>query len=220
MKKILFTAIMLVGLTGLSNAQVKGVGINTSIPAATLDVVADNATVTMPDGVLVPRMTENQLAAKNSAYGNDGVDAAKNQNGALVFVTAVDGATTAKTINVTAVGFYYYDGPSATWKTVGGSGSAIAQRYESIRGGVATVTTASYTIGANDYLIYTQNGSGVSLTFPDLTLADAGRVVLVFNDNPGLASNTISGVTGQIGNNGLRGRTIAWTGAKWVSIGL
>lgn len=31
MKKNLFTAIMLVGLSGLSKAQVKGVGVNTSI---------------------------------------------------------------------------------------------------------------------------------------------------------------------------------------------
>lgn len=113
MKKILFTATMVVSFSAFFQAQQRGVGVNTTSPASTLDVVANTTDNAMPDAVLVPRMTEDQLAAKNAAY-------AAGQNGALVFVTAVDGSTTAKTVNVTAVGFYYYDNPTSTWKALGG----------------------------------------------------------------------------------------------------
>ncbi|MDM1556696.1 hypothetical protein PYS58_10275 [Chryseobacterium indologenes] len=220
MKKFLLTATMLVAFTALSKAQQGRVGINTSTPAATLDVVA-NADVTRPDALLVPRLSRAQLLAKDAAYADGNATAASAQNGALVFVNLVDGTATAKTTNVTATGFYYYDGTNGNnvWKPVGGGASS--QRYEVIKGGVANVTAGTYTVGASDYVINTQSGTGgVTITFPNLTAADAGRVVLVFNNNPSSAANTILGVTGQTGNNALRGRTVTWTGTQWVSIGL
>lgn len=214
MKKILLTATMLVGFATVAQAQQGRVGINTTTPAATLDVVANTADATRPDALLVPRMSEDQLAAKNAAY-----DTA--QNGAFVFVNAIDGTTTAKTVNVTATGFYYYDAPNNVWVTVGGGGASTPQRYEVIRGGVANVTTGTYTVGANDYIINTQAGTGgVTITFPVLTAADAGRTVHVFNNNPSLVANSILGTIGQTGNNALRGRIFTWTGTQWVNIGL
>ncbi|MGG5208547.1 hypothetical protein ACQWU4_06330 [Chryseobacterium sp. MIQD13] len=207
---------MLVGLSAVSKAQTTGrVGINTTAPAATLDVVATTTDNTRPDALLVPRMTEDQLAAKNTAY-------ATAQNGALAFVTAVDGTTTAKTVNVTAPGFYYYDDPTSTWKAVGGGGAVTPQKYEAIRGTVTTTSAGAYTVAANDYLIVTNIAAGgVTITFPPLTAADAGRTVLVFNNNPSTQANTILGIVGQAGNNNLRGRTsVVWTGTIWVSVGL
>lgn len=85
MKKFLLTATMLVGLSAVSQAQQGRVGINTTTPSATLDVVANTTDNARPDALLVPRMTEDQLAAKNNAY-------LALQNGSLVFITAVDGA--------------------------------------------------------------------------------------------------------------------------------
>ncbi|MDR2205989.1 MAG: hypothetical protein LBE36_07525 [Flavobacteriaceae bacterium] len=100
-----------------AQAPKKGVGINTDDPKATLDAVA-NVTGTpaltpeaaaMPDGVLVPRMTEHELEAKDAAYGLP-------QYGALVFIKEVDDDTvdtptvesSPKTVFVTEPGFYYY----------------------------------------------------------------------------------------------------------------
>ncbi|QPQ52420.1 hypothetical protein H3Z85_02720 [Chryseobacterium indologenes] len=82
MKKFLLTATMLVCLSALSQAQQGRVGINTTTPAATLDVVANTTDNTRPDALLVPRLTRAQLAAKDGAY----VTA---QNGALTFVTTL-----------------------------------------------------------------------------------------------------------------------------------
>lgn len=122
----------------------------------------------MPDGVLVPRMSEDQLDAKNTAYANDGVDPTKNQNGALVFVTAVDGTTTGKTVNVTAVGFYYYDGPSCTQKVVGGGGSATDTSIYLADGTLSTVRTvnqdnknSTFTTGTARFIVNgTQQNTG------------------------------------------------------------
>jgi hypothetical protein len=219
MKKILLTATVLVSMTALTKAQQGRVGINTTTPAATLDVTANTADATIPDALLVPRMSRVQLEAKNAAYANG--TGATNQNGALVFVNALGGAGTGKTVNVTATGFYYYDAPNSVWVAVGGGGTPTSQRYEVIKGGVANITTGTYTVGTNDYLINTQLGTGgVTITFPALTAADAGRTVHVFNNNPSLVANTILGTIGQNGNNSLRGRIFTWTGTQWVNIGL
>ena len=107
---------MLVGLSAVSKAQTTGrVGINTTTPAATLDVVANTTDNARPDALLVPRMSRTQLAAKDAAY-------TAAQNGALTFVNTLDGSAAGKTVNVTATGFYYYDAPNSVWVAVGGGG--------------------------------------------------------------------------------------------------
>ncbi len=102
MKKIIF----FVGLSfgALVNAQV---GINTTSPATTFDV-SKSAVAIVPDGVLVTRMTGDELKAKDALY-------LANQNAALVYVTAIPNPTTAKTINVKTPGFYYYDNSISQW---------------------------------------------------------------------------------------------------------
>jgi hypothetical protein len=145
MKKILFTAVMLAGLSDLSYAQVKGVGINTQNPAATLDVVADNATATMPDGILVPRMTAAELNAKNGAY-------TAAQNAALVFVLSGTGIAGTKTENISGPGFYYYNSATSKWIPVGGGGSATDT---SIYLGDGTLTSARTVNQNNQNLTFT-----------------------------------------------------------------
>ncbi|WP_312900250.1 hypothetical protein [Chryseobacterium taichungense] len=117
MKKTLLTSTILVVLGISIHAQQGRVGINTTSPAATLDIQANTSNNSLPDAILVPRLTRAQLEAKNMAYTN-GTGAA-NQNGALVFVNDVaSGTGTGKTINVKSAGFYYYDAPNAVWVAV------------------------------------------------------------------------------------------------------
>lgn len=153
MKKKLLLATVLVSFAALSQAQQKGVGINTTTPAATLDVVADTTNNRMPDAVLVPRMTVDQLAAKDGAY-------AAAQNGALVFVTSGRGSG-GKTGNVTGAGFYYYDDSTSKWAAVGG-GTAPNPAMN-----ITTEQTSSYTATVTDDIILLNiTSAGNTLTLP------------------------------------------------------
>lgn len=215
MKKFLFTATMLVCLSALSKAQQGRVGINTTTPAATLDVVANTTDNARPDAVLVPRLTRAQLLAKDAAY-------TANQNGALTFITTIDGTATTKTANVTAVGFYYYDSVSSTWKAVGGGGTQTPQRYEATRGNATILTTtAAYTALPTDFIIVTKASGAMTIDLPD-PAANVGRMIVVSNNNtgPGFVSvNSAGGVTlsnGQLALN--RGKVFVSDGTSWIAI--
>ncbi|MCL8535261.1 MULTISPECIES: hypothetical protein [Chryseobacterium] len=191
MKKFLLTATMLVCLSALSKAQQGRVGINTTTPAATLDVVANTADNTKPDAVLVPRMTRAQLAAKDAAYVAE-------QNGALTFVTTIDGTATAKTTNVTAVGFYYYDAPSSTWKTLGGGAALPTPTYRTVAG-AALVTLLPSDVG--NVVLFSGGVSGdIKLPTPDASMVGKKLTIVelsgisqnLTNQNANYKTNTFS----------------------------
>lgn len=98
--------IYFIGLTFSIFAHAQ-VGINTTSPSTTFDV-SKSTVSTVADGVLVTRMTGDELKAKDALY-------LANQNATLVYVTAVSATTTAKTVNVKTPGFYYYDNSMSQW---------------------------------------------------------------------------------------------------------
>ncbi|WP_129041999.1 hypothetical protein [Chryseobacterium sp. CH21] len=153
-------------------------GINTTTPAATLDVVATTTDNTRPDALLVPRMTRAQLYAKDAAY-------TAAQNGALAFVTTIDGTATTKTANVTAVGFYYYDGQTTnTWIAVGGG--AVAPAGMTLRAQTAaTISDADL----NNAIVVTSN-----VTFNLATLTKTNGKTITFIDATGGNFFSVSGV--------------------------
>lgn len=207
MKKFLLTTTMLVGFVAIAQAQQGRVGINTTTPGATLDVVATTTDATRPDAVLVPRMTAAELNAKNAAY-------VAAQNGALVFVTSGTGVAATKTANVTGTGFYYYDSPTSLWVAVGGG--AAAPRYEAIRGtvNVRPAAETAYTLQSSDFYIITKSTANTTVTLPVLTAADAGRTFYIYNDNATGVTTTLSPVNGVFNSmNPLRGMTVVWSGS-------
>lgn len=104
MKNKLFI-LALLSASSLTFAQV---GINTGSPQATLDVTGMPATKNMLDGIIAPRLTGDQLRAKNYTPA---------QTGAIVYVTVADSAPAGQTENVTSAGYYYFDG--AEWSNMG-----------------------------------------------------------------------------------------------------
>ena len=203
MKKIIFTIAFIA--TGLvASAQV---GVGTTNPETSLEVVGKNADATTKapagldaaDGITVPVVTTDMTIALPGI-------AAGTRVSQMVYSTFAG-----------KQGYYFWDG--AKWNAMVPA-AAVAPRYENIRGTVPTGlnVAGAYTVKSTDFFIYTTANGAVSITFPVLTVADAGRLVIVYNDNVGSVANSLLGVEGLISNNGGRGRTILWTGTKWVTI--
>lgn len=97
----------------ISVAAFSQVGIETETPQATLDVVGKPADASVLDGIIAPRIEGAQLRAK--AYTTT-------QTGALVYVTLADTAPAGQTIDVTAPGYYYFNGTK--W-VIAGAGDMV-----------------------------------------------------------------------------------------------
>lgn len=116
MKKLKLSLLGLV-LSFFSTETYAQIGINTESPKATLDVVGKPAVATSADGVIAPRMTGDQLKAKDLVYLTE-------QTGALVYVTQAVGTPSIKTAKVDKPGYYMFNGE--TWKfAFGGSDTDI-----------------------------------------------------------------------------------------------
>lgn len=95
---------LLIVFTVKLNAQV---GINTTNPEATLDIVGKPNETNHYDGIIPPRITGDQLAAKNY-YAS--------KKGAIVYVTAPASNLTGQVIHVVEEGFYFFNG--AYWAQI------------------------------------------------------------------------------------------------------
>lgn len=106
MHKTLFPIVAML----VSTINFAQVGINTTTPNSTLDVVKNTITPTSAkDGIIPPKVTKQELAAKLAATYSSA------QTGAIVFVNnvAVPSGTTPSLSQVTqidVVGYYYFDG--------------------------------------------------------------------------------------------------------------
>jgi len=120
------------------------IGINTESPKTTLDVVGKPAVATSADGVIAPRMTGDQLKAKDGVYLPE-------QTGALVYVTQAVGIPSVKTAKVDKPGYYMYNGE--TWKfAFGGSDSDISIGELVYYHGSIPANTSGANILASTYL--------------------------------------------------------------------
>lgn len=91
------------------NISSQNVGINTSSPVVTLDVVGSRADATKIDGMITPRISLAQLNAKVALYNT-------NHRGTILYIDNSIGNTVTSTAQITTVGYYYFDG--VLWKSL------------------------------------------------------------------------------------------------------
>ena len=102
MKEKLWAPVLFISIMGFSQ-----VGINTENPGATLDVVAKTNDGSKAEGMIIPRLTGNEIKNADSKYGAA-------QKGTLIYATQAVSPSSTKTQNITAEGYYYFDG--ILWK--------------------------------------------------------------------------------------------------------
>jgi len=222
MTKSLFVKLCLTALVAFvplwASAQVTiGAG---DPPAATLDVRAEG---TVPAGVIPPRVNRAEL--NGSLHG-------PNQTGAIVYVNILGGTATGTTVNVTSVGFYYFNG--TVWQPLGSGGAAAPAPPNIIFNGTLTAATErfyahQFTAQQSVIIHWGGTAAGRTLTLPDLDPADAGKMVLVINrgtvggivlDMTALESGipTPSGTMSTIMFG--RSRNFMWLGNVWTEMSM
>jgi hypothetical protein len=160
------------------------VGVNTTTPASSLDVVGEPTNTASSDGIIAPRITGDQLRVKTS-YGVA-------QQGALVYVTAADSAPTGQTINVTTPGYYYFNG--TVWQLVMSS-AAVTDNLYSVNGTLAgnrDVTHSGFDLNfdANTLVVRGNGRVGIGTATPGRNLHVEGTqrigsdaAILQFREN-------------------------------------
>ena len=189
MKKYYIILLYLSGMVTL-HAQV---GINTETPKVTMHVIPSKTDGTTAEGIIAPNLTRAQLISKDAVYGTD-------QNGAIVYVTTVNGTVSTKTTKITKVGYYYFDG--SLWQPFLSTEAVIPTEPWQVQGG----TTAASTNAQNIY----QTGSVAigSNTAGSYKFQVTGTSNITGNSR--VASSTVTG-------NQTVGGTLGVTGATTLS---
>ncbi len=148
MKKRPILLLVLVALSSFAYAQV---GINTTTPKSSLDVSGKTDTLgnllsTDITGLQAPRLTRSQLTDKgDTLYGAD-------QTGAMIYITDISGGDVlSQRVNITTVGYYYFDGN--VWQKIS-MGNAIAATNWSLAGNTGTTAGTDFigTADATDFV--------------------------------------------------------------------
>ncbi|UWX62581.1 hypothetical protein N0B40_09865 [Chryseobacterium oranimense] len=111
------------------------VGINTDMPKATFEIKG-KSTITDVDGIIVPRLTRQQLTSKgNTLYGTD-------QNGTIIYITDVSaGDNLSQRSNILSAGYYYFDGMANLWQKMITQTDAVSMEPWQIAGSSVKATS-------------------------------------------------------------------------------
>lgn len=110
------------------------VGVGTPTPAATLDITAANLTGTTVDGLLIPRVSRIRAGTMTGMLPST-----------LIYIDDIAGMAVPKTVNVTAIGFYFFNGTvweqlgtvaTTGWLTTGNAGLSATTNFLGTTDGV------------------------------------------------------------------------------------
>ena len=132
------------------------VGIDVNDPKATLDVAANPTNLSKIDGMIAPRLTGNELKAKDNLYGTS-------QNAAIVYATSAASPATPKTVEVTKAGYYYYDAVLVKWVAFISS-KVISNDATRFLGGTVYARYANVNNGTLDNSRVIGNANGLNYT--------------------------------------------------------
>ena len=167
-KIVLVLVLSMTGIVANAQTSLGKVGINTPSPNATLDVTGNPTDTNAADGILAPRLTGNELKAKDALYDTP-------QIGTLVYATAAANPTTTKTINVTSEGYYYFDS-NKVWVKIP-NGTVNNGNFWSLAGNAGTTPGTNF-LGTTDAqnLVFKVNNilSGYIQYTPTLLTATTG----------------------------------------------
>jgi Fibrinogen beta and gamma chains, C-terminal globular domain len=107
MKQLITMAVLFISL--IIKAQV---GINNTSPKATLDITAKTTGSTTAEGLIAPRLEGIDIKGKDGKYDIP-------QRGAIVYALSAVASPSVKTANITAEGYYYFDG--SVWQKLSNS---------------------------------------------------------------------------------------------------
>jgi len=183
MKTIKISLLFLIG--GFSGAVSGQVGVNTTAPNATLDVIGKADNTSTVDGVIAPRLNGTQLKNKDNLY-----NAA--QDGTIVYVTQplTSSTTSARTRNILVKGYYnfdsskgingewvrmFYNPPQVLAGAVSGNahqGAAVTVSSTNSNTGVGNLESRTFTVNERSLVTFTisvpvvnvLNASGSNLT--------------------------------------------------------
>ncbi|NMH28643.1 beta strand repeat-containing protein [Flavobacterium silvaticum] len=206
-----------------SIAGIAQVGIGTTTPSATLDVTAANLTGTTVDGVLIPRVSRLRAQTMTGT-----------PTSTMLYVNDItNGTATGTTINVTSVGFYFFNGTvweklasgaaSTDWAVTGNSGLSgttnflgttddidLAFRRNNIAAG--KIGTTSTSLGVNAL------AAGVATN--SVAIGTNALRLTTGLDNVAVGNGTLQATTTGIQNTGVGNAALAVnTGSANTAIG-
>lgn len=142
--------ISLLGVITVSAQQNGKVGVNTTTPQVTLDIQGEPANAAALDGLRAPQITGAQLRAKTYT---------SSQTGTLMYVSAADTVPSGQTIDVTASGYYYFNGAAGInrWIPINLQAAPTEPWYNAANNQQATANTQN---------IYQTGNVGIKTTNP------------------------------------------------------
>jgi hypothetical protein len=208
--KLFFSSFFIFFTLNCVNAQV---GIGTTNPAATLDITATSSTGTTVEGVLIPRVSRQRAKDMLTTPSIS----------TLVYINTLNGTVDGTAINITSLGFYFFNGTvweklasgvSNAWMTTGNSGLSgttnflgttddvdVAFRRNNSSAGKIGLTSTSFGAGALN-----AGASTNSTAIGNNALSvSTGQNNVAVGQNALRNSNTTAQWNTAVGNNALMG---------------